>query len=100
MEVVMIRAVAAILLSVAAPAAAVAAPSHAQPEQSAGAKKFVLKSTIWSCGDAGCSSPSIQSRPEIACALLAKKVGSLRSFSVSGAAMPPADLEKCNSFAR
>lgn len=61
--------------------------------------RIVLRDTIWSCGDAGCAAPKSGSRPAIVCEVLAKEVGTLRSFSVAGQPIGAEQLEKCNARA-
>jgi len=95
----MIRAV--IFASALFAAPAVAAPAfQAQPEAAPAATKFVVRDTIWNCGDAGCSANASSSRVAVVCALLAKEVGALRSFTVRGEAMAPEALAKCNERAK
>ena len=95
----MIRAV--ILASALFAAPAFAAPAfQAQPEVAPTATKFVVRDTIWNCGDAGCAANSGSSRAAVVCALLAKEVGVLRSFTVRGEALAPEALAKCNSRAK
>jgi hypothetical protein len=72
---------------------------HAQPAAKPEATKLVLRDTVWKCGDAGCAATKSNSRPGIVCALLVKKVGSLKSFTVGGAALAAPELEKCNARA-
>lgn len=82
----------------ATPAAAApyfAAEPAAKPAQA----KLVLRDTLWKCGDASCTAGRSSSRPAVVCAVLAREVGSLRSFSVEGVALSPAELEKCNARA-
>ena len=71
----------------------------AQPAAKPAQAKIVVRDLIWSCGDTGCSAAKNGSRPAIVCASLAKEVGKLESFSVAGAALGPAELEKCNARA-
>jgi hypothetical protein len=70
---------------------------HAEPTAKPAAAKLVLRDTIWNCGDGGCAAARSNSRPAIVCAVLVKKVGALRSFSVGGTSLSAEDLEKCNA---
>ena len=75
-----------------------AAPAfEADPTAKPAAERIVLRDTIWRCGDAGCAAGKSSSRPAVVCAVFAKKVGSLRSFSAEGQALSPEELEKCNA---
>ena len=87
------------LALIAAPALA-SSHYHAEPAAKPAASKLVLRDTIWSCGDAGCVSPSkSNSRPAIVCEVLVREVGALRSFSVAGRPLSAEQLEKCNARA-
>ena len=95
----MIRA--AILASALFAAPAIAAPQFAaQPNTAPAAAKFVVKDTLWSCGEAGCAASASNSRPAVVCASLAKEVGPLASFSVKGEALSADELSKCNARAK
>jgi hypothetical protein len=95
----MIRA--AIIASALFAAPAFAAPAfQAQPEAAPAAAKFVLRDTIWTCGDTGCAANASDSRAAVVCALLAKEVGALKTFSVRGEALAPDALAKCNARAK
>ena len=95
----MIRA--AILASALFAAPALAAPQFvAQPNTPPASAKLVVKDTLWSCGEAGCSAASSNSRPAVVCASLAKQVGPLASFSVKGEALSADELGKCNARAK
>jgi hypothetical protein len=89
------------MLTFALAALALSAAPHftATPARPA-AEKVVLADTIFYCGAGGCSAGKSASRPAIVCASLAKELGPLRSFSVAGAEISPAQLEKCNARAR
>ena len=86
-------------LALSAPAAA-SSHYHAKPAVAPASAKFVLRDIVWRCGDAGCSAGESNSRPAIVCAVLARDVGTLLSFSVAGRAMSAQELEKCNARAR
>ena len=87
------------LVFAAAPAHA-SSHYHAEPAASPAATKLVLRDTVWKCGADGCSASRSSSRPGTVCAVLAQKVGKLRSFSSEGQKLGAADLEKCNDRAR
>ena len=83
------------LAAAAAPAAA--SQYRAEPAAKPPQAKLVVRDTLWQCGDDGCASTSkSNSRPAIVCAVLAKEVGALRSFSAAGRALSAEELEKCN----
>ena len=89
----------AILGLVIASAPTMASHYHAEPAAKPAAATLILRDTVWKCGDAGCAGSRSNSRPATVCALLARKVGNLRSFSVNGEALGAFDLEKCNARA-
>ena len=81
-------------------APALAAPAfHAEPTAKPAAARYVLRDTIWRCGDAGCAADRSSSRPLVVCSVLAKEIVSPRSFSAGGEALSPQELEKCNARA-
>lgn len=86
-------------LAIAATPAFAAAPYQAQPATTPSQEKFVLRDTVWKCGAAGCVGSKSSSRPAVVCAVLAREVGSLRSFTADGRAMSAEQLEKCNARA-
>ena len=90
-----------LLLGVALAASPASAAPHFQAEPAAklAAARLVLRDTVWKCGEAGCVAGKSNSRPAVVCAVLARQVGNLRSFSIGGEAMSPAELEKCNARA-
>ena len=95
----MIRAAILAFAFVATPA--LAAPAfQAQPEVAPAATKFALRDTLWKCDDAGCAAAESNSRPAVVCAVLAKEVGTLRSFAFKGAALSAEELGKCNARAK
>jgi hypothetical protein len=94
----MLKAVVLSLVLLSGPA--LAAPHYqAEPAEKPAAAKLVLRDIVWTCGTSGCVAGRSNSRPQIVCAVLARKVGSLRSFSSEGIAMGAEELEKCNSRA-
>lgn len=95
----MFRAAVLSLALLATPA--FAAPTfQAQPEVAPAATKFVLRDTLWTCGDGSCVAASSTSRPAVVCAVLAREVGALRSFTVRGEALSAEALGKCNARAK
>ena len=86
----------------AAAGPALAGPAHyrAQPATAPAAERVVVRDLLWKCGPEGCVAGRSASRPAIACAALARQVGSLRSFSTGGRPLAAAELEKCNARAR
>jgi hypothetical protein len=96
---IMMRALILSLAFLSGPALAGAPHYQAEPAVKPAAAKLVLRDTVWTCGDSGCVAGRSNSRPQIVCAVLARKVGTLRSFSSEGAAMGAEELEKCNSRA-
>lgn len=83
-------------LAVAAqPGGYVAVPS-AQPTRTS----FIARSTPFSLRDGAFVAPASPERAKIMCELVVKEVGKLNSFTADGAALAPADLDKCNARAR
>ena len=77
---------------------ALASPAYqAEPLAKPASGRLVLRDIVWKCGEAGCVGGQSSSRPATVCAILARKVGSLRSFAANGSAFGPAELEKCNA---
>jgi hypothetical protein len=92
---------AAILALALSATPAFAAPLfHAQPDATPSNTKFVLRDTLWKCGDTGCAAAQGTSRPAVICAVLAKQVGTLRSFSFKGEEISAEELDKCNARAK
>jgi hypothetical protein len=89
-------------LSLAAAAPALAAGPHYRAELAAPASsaQVIARGLIWKCSGAGCVAGKSNSRPAIDCAALVREAGALRSFSVQGRELSPADLEKCNAKAK
>ncbi len=97
----MIRA--ALLLSsllLATPVLAAGPHFQAEPVAKPAEAQLALRDTLWRCGDVGCGASESSSRPAIVCAVLAREVGALRSFSVKGEALGAEELEKCNARAK
>ena len=86
-------------LAIAATPAFAALPYQAQPAATPSQERFVLRDTVWKCGAAGCVGTKSGSRPAVVCAVLAREVGSLRSFAAEGRTMSAEELEKCNARA-
>ena len=70
-----------------------------QPADPAVDGRFVVKELIWTCGASACSAAKSNSRPAVVCAALARKIGALASFTVSGKPLEAGELEKCNARA-
>jgi hypothetical protein len=96
---IMMRALILSLAFLSVPALAGTPHYQAEPAARPAAVKLVLRDMVWTCGDSGCVAGRSNSRPQIVCAVLARKIGSLRSFSSEGVAMGAEELEKCNSRA-
>lgn len=82
------------------PAFAAASYYRAQPVSPPAETRIVLRDVIWACGETGCSGSKSNSRPAIVCAVLAREVGALESFSIEGRRLDRQELEKCNSRAK
>jgi hypothetical protein len=81
---------------------AVAAGSYYRAELATppAAERLVVRGIIWKCAAGGCVSGPSNSRALIDCSALARQAGTVRSFTVEGRALEPAELEKCNARAR
>ena len=93
----------AILLSslmFATPAFAAGPHFQAEPVAKPAETRIALRDTMWRCGDAGCGAAQSSSRPAIVCAVLAREVGTLKSFAVKGEALGAEELAKCNARAK
>jgi hypothetical protein len=62
--------------------------------------RFIERDISWNCGPAACLGATDESRPVVLCQSLAKRAGRVDSFVVDGRAIAPADLERCNAFAK
>ena len=93
---------AALIASALLSTPALAAPPQfqAQPDFAPAETKFALRDTLWKCGDAGCAAAAGSSRPAVVCAVLAREVGTLRSFSFKGEELSADELAKCNARAK
>ena len=56
----------------------------------------IQNGVAWKCVGAACGAGEGNSRPEVVCARLARKVGPLVAFSANGKALDPAALARCN----
>jgi hypothetical protein len=90
---------AAILAVALSASSAGAAPYRAEPVTMPAKARVMVRDTLWNCGGEACVGSRSNSRPEIVCALLVKRVGPLRSFQSAGTALPPEALEACNARA-
>ncbi len=61
------------------------------------ASRIIVKDTLWSCDGSDCVTSNVTSRPIIACASAAKKIGKISSFTVNGTALSSDELAKCNA---
>jgi hypothetical protein len=86
-----------VLGGVAAPVFAAGAHYRAEPAAVPSERTLVARTTVWKCGGTSCVAPAANSRPATVCALLVRKVGPLKSFTVAGQPLPAEELEKCNS---
>lgn len=91
--------VALVSLLLAASPALAGSHYHADPVAKPAEGRIILRDLAWKCGDDGCFAGKSSSRPAIVCALLAREVGRLRSFTVAGEPIAPDQLEKCNARA-
>jgi hypothetical protein len=92
----------AFALSGAAAGPALASGVHyrAEPASPPATERLVVRDVVWKCGAAGCVAGKSNSRANVECAALARQVGTLRTFSAGGQALPADQLEKCNARAR
>ena len=61
---------------------------------------IVTRSTVWKCGDAGCTAAKAGSRDAIMCELFVREVGPVSRFAAAGTDFDAAALEKCNARAK
>ncbi len=69
-------------------------------EQSSAPKKIVIRDALWICGENGCATAKVNSRAEIVCETVARKLGRIASMTVAGVALSDTQLEKCNVKAK
>jgi hypothetical protein len=62
--------------------------------------KVVVRDALWRCNGGTCSTPAITTRPEVACAAAARKVGALSAFNAAGVSFNETQLAKCNAKAK
>jgi len=62
--------------------------------------RLVASDIVWSCGGAACQGATDESRPVVLCQSLAKRTGRIESFLANGRAFTPAELDRCNAFAK
>jgi hypothetical protein len=60
----------------------------------------IAKDTLWKCGTDTCTTGAANSRPAIVCAVAARKIGKLASFTANGSEFDAAALEACNAKAK
>lgn len=56
----------------------------------------IQNGVVWKCAGADCRGNEGQSRPEVVCARLVRKVGPIANFTVKGEALDAEALAKCN----
>jgi hypothetical protein len=88
------------LVLIASPALADGPHYQAEPVVPPSKAKFLARDTLWRCAEAHCVAAESGSRPAIVCAVLARQVGPLRSFTVAGQALAAEELDHCNGRAR
>jgi hypothetical protein len=86
------------LALVSAPAAA--AHYRAEPASAPATDKFVARDTVWTCGNGACEAAQSNSRPQVVCAAVVRKLGTLRAFNVAGEPLSSEELARCNARAR
>jgi hypothetical protein len=95
----MLRPILAIssLLAAAAP---VSAANYSATLSVPTSQRLLARDIVWSCGAAACQGATDESRPLVLCQSLAKRAGKVDSFVADGRAFTPAELERCNAFAK
>jgi len=88
------------VLALALVSAPAAAQYRAEPTAAPATDKFIARDTVWTCGNGACEAAPSNSRPQVVCAAVARKLGTLRAFSVAGAPLSAEELERCNGRAR
>lgn len=56
----------------------------------------IQNGVVWICAGADCRGNEGQSRPEVVCGRLARKVGPLAGFAIKGEALDAEALARCN----
>ena len=86
------------LVLVSAPAAA--AHYRAEPTAAPTADRFIARDTVWTCGEGACEAAQSNSRPQVVCTAVVRKLGTLRAFNVAGEPLSAEELARCNARAR
>src|SRR5438309_2367421 len=63
-------------------------------------QRMVANDIVWSCAAGACYGATDESRPVVLCQSLAKRAGKIDSFFAEGRAFTPAELDRCNAFAK
>jgi len=77
-----------------------AATYAAKPSAPPASAQIVARDIAWACAQGTCRGQADSSRPVVQCQALAKKAGRIESFTVNGAEIPAAELERCNASAK
>jgi hypothetical protein len=94
-------AAAAVALLGAVPAVAQGGAYYvAKPAAELKKASIITRNTVWKCRDGVCLAPKSADRPAIMCELVAREAGKLELFTVAGAQMDAAALDKCNARAK
>ena len=86
-----------LLVALAAPALA---GSYTAKLANPATQRIIARDISWQCGPDACQGSTLESRPIVLCESLARHAGKIDSFLVNGRALDPADLAKCNGFAK
>jgi len=95
----MIRS-ATFLIGLAVVAAPAVASSYSATLATPTTGRLIARDISWRCGADACQGATDESRPLVICQSLAKRAGHVDSFLVDGRAFTPAELERCNAFAK
>src|SRR5206468_8906071 len=83
---------------------AAAAPAFAADYSAAlsvpASQRMVASDIVWNCAAGACHGATDESRPVVLCQSLAKRAGKIDSFLADGRAFTPAELDRCNAFAK
>ena len=96
----MLRILAATAAMLAATPALAETYYAAMPASPPAKASIVTRSTVWKCGEAGCTAARAGSRDAIMCELLVREVGPVSRFAAGGNDFDAAALEKCNARAK
>ncbi|MEP7316196.1 MAG: hypothetical protein ABI667_05830 [Sphingomicrobium sp.] len=90
------------ILAIAAASIAVPAVANTYTARPASepSGRIVTRDVMWVSNAGVLTGRTEESRPTIICQGLAKRVGRLDRFDVDGRAFGPADLAKCNAYAK